>query len=172
MKNWSILWIALFTLSSFTTGEQVFYEYKKANKTITKLAKTITSDHPDIRFGFQTYNQHKIVGSTSFYNQPSDILHYILTTENNRTLHFQIPVLYLERMLVNTASKDGQAFLEVTCQQEHGVKVKEHNQDGSIVFSLKFTTYQIPIPKETNIDALNKRCEQLLAKVQEFNQQS
>ena len=171
MRKWSIILLALITLSAFTTGDQVFYEYKKANKTITKLAKAITSENPEFSFGFQTYKQHKIVGATSFYNQPSDILHYILTTENNRTLHFQIPVLHLENILVNTASRDGEAFLEVTCQQEHGIKVKEHNQDGNIVFSLKFTTYQIPLPKETKLEVLNKRCEQLLTKVKEFNNQ-
>ena len=172
MKNWSIVLLAFLTLSAFTSGNEVFYEYKKANKTITKLARAITSDNPEIRFGFQTYKQHKIVSATSFYNQPSDILHYILTTENNRTLHFEIPVLYMERLLVNTASADGEAFLEVACQQEHGIKVKEHNQDGLIVFALKFTSYQIPLPKATKVDALNKRCEKLLSTVNEYNNQS
>ncbi len=174
MKGISIV-VAFVLLCAFQTGvkekvDPVFYKYKGAGKTISKISNLMISQSPGFQFGFQSYANHEVVSSTSFYNQPSDILHYILTTKENRTLHFQIPVLRVQSINIFDLRGEGNLRMEVVCSSETGVKVKEHNQAGGIVYSLKFTTYQIPLPVGTDMKMLRKRCKQLLKKVNKFNE--
>ncbi|MBO6516506.1 MAG: hypothetical protein JJ975_08130 [Bacteroidia bacterium] len=164
------LLLGFVTLCSFQTAQkqQTFYDYKGAGKTLTRLSALLVNSEPGFTFGFQSYANHEIVSSTSFYNSPSDVLHYILTTKTNRTLHFQVPVLETTSMIVSENGPNGNPVLEVSCTPETGVKVKEHNEKGGIVFSLKFTNYQIPLAVGADTKMIQKRCQQLLKKVYKY----
>lgn len=129
----------------------------------------MVSDSVDMEFGFQSYNKYKIKNTTSFYNQPSDILHYVLTTEGQRTLHFQVPVLNVKSIIVHDPGDKGKPVMEVLCKEEAGVKVKEHNQKGGIIFSVKYSTYSIPLSPTTDLKKLSKYTEKLMKKVNQYN---
>ena len=144
------------------------YEFKKTGKIILNITQEVQSDSPNINFGFQSYATHEIKSAASFYNQPSDILHYVLTTKAGRNLHFQVPLMYLKSMHVFDSDGNGNYVLEATCEGNNGVKVKEHDEGGGIVFSLKFTTYQIPLPKTTDVKRLQKNCGKLLKKLEKY----
>lgn len=161
--------VSAFSTGSLQTKEKSFFQYKGAGKVISKISNAIVSDKPGITFGFQSYANYEIANTTSFYNQPSDILHYILTTQDKRTLHFQLPILDIKQVKIFSKDNSDRLSMEVMCKDEKAIKVKEHNTKGMIVFSLRFTTYQIPLPIGADQKEMQKNWDKLLQKAAKFS---
>jgi len=156
----TLLATVMLALSGFASKQLKFYYFKKAGKHINTLTRSISSDQPNITFGFQSYNTHKIVQTTAYYNQPSDLMHYVLSTEKGRTLYFQIPLADVEIIQLDTSNTNN--YLYFQCGGETGIRVKEHRKDGIISFDLRFTSYRIPLPAEYDEKAIRKACKNLV----------
>lgn len=152
--------VVLFVLSGFASKQLKFYNFKKVGKHIDVLTQNISSDQPNFTFGFQSYNTHKIVQTTAYYNQPSDLMHYVLSTENGRTLYFQIPLKDVEIIQLDTTAANN--YLYFQCGGETGIRVKEHRKDGIISFDLRFTSYRIPLATGYDEKAIRKACKNLV----------
>ena len=168
-----IVLISLMLASSFVSVDagsdlKSFYEFQNTGKLIDKLQSTLITDKAEFVYGFQPYNQQNIVNTTCFYNQPSNILHYILTNDQKHTLHFQISLLEVDHVnQVNVDHKD-KHFFELVYKDQSGMKVKEHNEKGGIIFSLRFTSFQIPVPSSVDMDNMIKLVNKILKKANKY----
>ncbi|GEM_PF-2036815 len=145
-----------------------FYGYKGAGKIISKLQRTILEEDADFIYGFQSYNQNQITGSACFYNQPSNTLHYVLTNENGHTLHFLIPILNLDHVNSVADQDADKSFIELVYSDQLGMKVKEHNAKSRIIFSLQFTSFQLPVGKSIDPNDLLKLFNSLIKKANKY----
>lgn len=165
-----VLLVLICCFVSVNGGNEVksFYDFQRSGQLIDKLQEMLITDQSNFVYGFQPYNQHKIVSSTCFYNHPSNMLHYVLTNEKNHTLHFQIPLLEVDHFnRVSVDHKDKQ-FVELVYKDQSGMKVKEHNAEGGIIFSLRFTSYQIPIANSQDMNQLTKVLGKIIKKADKF----
>ncbi len=156
--------------SRATSPNPSFYEFKNSAKLLAKIESTLLFENDSLRYTLQNTNSYTLTQSACFFNQPSNTFHYILTTTNNSTLHFQIPVLELGSSVIFSKAATGEEFLELACKGEKGILVKEHSNEGLITYNLYFTSFQIPLNSKTNTKKLNKLFEKLIANVQDFNQ--
>lgn len=161
-----------FTSVSGDATTKSFYEFKRSGRLIEKLQSLMVSDKPDFKYGFQPYNQQGIVSSTCFYNQPSNMLHYVLTNEKNHTLHFQIPLLDIDHFNEVSFGNQDKQMIELVYKDQKGMKVKEHNAKGGIIFSLRFTSYQIPLSNKTDLEMVKKVLSKIMDKADKFQSQS
>ncbi len=145
-----------------------FYEHQGAGKTIAKLQRIILSGEADFTYGFQSYNQSKITESACFYNQPSNTLHYVLMNEKGHTLHFLIPILNLDHVNSVVDQETDKSFIELVYHDQLGMKVKEHNDRSRIIFSLQFTSFQMPVDQSNNTKDLLKQFNKLIKKASKY----
>jgi hypothetical protein len=147
-----------------------FYDFQRSGQQIEKLKKFLITNEAKFEYGFQPYNQKSIVSTTCFYNQPSNVMHYVLTNSKKHTLHFQIPLLDLQSINISPIIKDDKQIVELVYKDQKGMRVKEHSADGTIIFSLRFTTYQIPIPKDVNAENFTKVFNKIIKKANSFQE--
>ncbi|MFT5512619.1 MAG: hypothetical protein ACI8SE_001017 [Bacteroidia bacterium] len=158
-------------LSIGVTQGQGFYDFQKAGKSIDKIKNILLSQEELFTYGFQPYNQKKIASIACFFNQPSNMLHYVLTNDKNYTLHFLVPVLDIDHVNTIYQENEDKSLIEIVYKDQSGMKVKEHNSKGNIIFSLRFTSYHIPVPKSTNLDDLAKVFNKLIKKASKYQAQ-
>lgn len=172
MRKLGFLIIALLASNVYgqlgVTEKLSFYEYKKSGQLLNKLQNMLVTSEPGFSYGFHSYNQKEIENTVCFFNQPSNTLHYVLTNKDNHTLHFQIPILELDHInQVNGTYKDKQ-FVEFVYKDQSEMKVKEHTSDGNIIFSLKYTAYQLPLSNAVDVGKLSKLIGKILVKADNY----
>lgn len=166
--------ILAFVAGSFLTtmggqeAKKTFYAYKGAGKQIEKMQKILVVDKAGFNFGFQSYNQFEIKNTAAFYNQPTDIFHYVLTTKSNYTLHFQIPLLQLKETFIIAEKSGTKQLMEFVCKEGSAIRVKQQNEKGLITFDLQFTRYQVPVSNSQDIAKLKKVVDKIISKANSF----
>ncbi|MBI1306581.1 MAG: hypothetical protein GC181_08205 [Bacteroidetes bacterium] len=119
-----------------------FYAFHKTGVSIEQLCKMLTADCVDSRFGLQSYKKYPIDYSTSFYNQPADIFHFILTTPDKRSFEVEFPGTDF-----NLNLQDSTLHLSVDFpDEENFIRMKEFTSKGGIVFAANFTVADLPRP--------------------------
>jgi len=166
----SIFFIAFGSWSTiYGTSEQSgFYDFKGAGKSIVKLQKLLLAGNVDFTYGLQAYNQNKITSAACFYNQPSNVLHYVLTNENNHTIHFLIPVLNLDHVNHVDSKQGDKSYIELVYADKLGMKVKEHNDKSRIIYRLQFTSFPVPIDDSIDGNDVVKQFEKIIKKAKKF----
>lgn len=149
-----------------STNKGSLYDFKKSRKQIDRITKQLITDTAYFQYGAQSYRKYNVQGTTSFYNQPTEILHYILLAEGGRTFHFEIPLVQLSGITMETGD---QQFLELRFRKGQAGFIKEYNASGGLVYALGFTMIKLPLPKSVNTHELMKQFSVLMKKVEKYN---
>ena len=163
-----LIFVASFASVVGGNESKSFYDFQRSGKLIDKLQASLITEKASFIYGFQPYNQQNIVSTTCFYNQPSNMLHYVLTNSKKHTLHFQIPILDIDFFNVISADSKDKQFIELVYKDQTGMKVKEHNAKGGIIFSLRFTSYQIPVSNGMDMSQFTKTLSKVIKKADKF----
>ena len=91
-----------------------------------------------------------------------------MTNENGHTLHFLIPILNLDHVNSVADQDADKSFIELVYSDQLGMKVKEHNAKSRIIFSLQFTSFQLPVGKSIDPNDLLKLFNSLIKKANKY----
>ncbi len=140
-----------------------FHDYKNVAKLIDAISQNLMCDSTSFEYGTQGYKRYKISSATAFYNQPTDILHYVLLTRDKRSFHFEIPMLFVEATAINSNGKE----LEVRSQMGHSIFIKEYTPKGGLIFSLGYSVVKLPLC-QTSTQALPKNFAKIIKRSAKF----
>jgi hypothetical protein len=88
--------------------------------------------------------------------------------EKGHTLHFLIPILNLDHVNSVVDQETDKSFIELVYHDQLGMKVKEHNDRSRIIFSLQFTSFQMPVDQSINTKDLLKQFNKLIQKASKY----
>jgi len=174
MRLLSLVSVAVLFLGFSTTRHQTptssvikaygnFYDYKNTAKLIDAVSHNLMCDSVSFEYGTQSYKRYQIVSTTAFYNQPTDVLHYVLLTREKRSFHFEIPMLHVEAAAINS---DGNQ-LEVRSQLGHSIFIKEFTAKGGLIFSVGYSVVKLPLC-QTNTKVIRKKIAKIIKRSAKF----